>query len=339
MGLTLSSCDKKEILKTITEPIDPSATYYYYSYKVQEVIDAQALGYAANEFVPDCIYIQGDTLFISNVQSGKFGVELYSLKEHKKINALNSWTYNGASQTFNKQVEAIAVSDGKLYLANRGYCIDVFDLKTLDFITRIGDRNYQNWDKNGARMLDLHAMAIAGNYIITRMKNSVQVNLTSDVQAANYQKINYFARSSTAGFDVNNGFYPHQMVVDTTGLVFLADYGQSGNKKIQVIDTALIKKGANLTLTTDKTMALDFYPRGIALWKNFMYISAADGSIRCYDRTSQQFTQTIKTVSNYTLGSCQKLFVKDNTLWVTDLGKKAVVGVGIFKNAIEEYNE
>ncbi len=78
------------------------------------------------------------------------------------------------------------------------------------------------------------------------------------------------------------------MAVDTTGLVFLADYGQYGNRKIHVIDTTLIQKGSNITMTTSQTLPLEFNPRGIALYKNLMYISAADGSIRCYDREKKE---------------------------------------------------
>lgn len=85
-------------------------------------------------------------------------------------------------------------------------------------------------------------MAIVDDYIIVRMKDGLQVTLQSDVSAEKYQNINYYSRGSLDGFDVNNGFYPHQMAVDTTGLVFLADYGQYGNRKIHVIDTSLIQR-------------------------------------------------------------------------------------------------
>lgn len=331
-SVCLVSCEKTKLI-IIDNTATPSATYYYYSYKASEVIDAKALGYAANEFMPDCTYALGDTLFISNTQNGKFGLELYSLKEHKKLKTLNKWSYNGSEQTFNGQIEAISVADGRLYLANRGSCIDVFDLKSLDFITRIGDRN---WGTTNTRIFHAHAMAITGNYIIIRMKNSLQVTLKSEVTAAKYQKINYFARSSTAGFDVNNGFYAHQMTIDTTGKVLLADYGQAGNKKIQIIDTSLIKQGNNLTLTAEP-MALDFNPRGIAVYKNMLYISAADGSIRCYDRDKKEFTKTLKAITGYTLKGSQKLFMTGNRLWVSDISNKAVVGIDIFQNAIEEF--
>lgn len=336
-GLCLFSCKKTEFEDVIreVEPERPSAVHYYYSYKAEEVINAEKLGYASGEFTPGCTYIYGDTLFIANTQSGHFGVDLYKLSTHQKIGSLSSWTYKDATQTFGNYVEAISISNGRLYLANIGSCIDVFDVKTLKFITRIGNRN---WGHGKTQLFHTHAMAILEDYIIVRMKDGLQVTLQSDVNADKYQNINYYSRGNLNGFDVNNGFYSHQMAIDSTGAVFLADYGQYGNRKIQVIDTTLIKQGDNVVMTNDQTMELDFNPRGIALYKNLMYISAADGSIRPYDREKKKFLPTYKSVPGYTFKGAQKLLVHNNRLWVTDISKKEVVGIDIFRNEIEEYD-
>ena len=254
-GLCLLSCEKTKIEDVIreVEPDQPSSIHYYYSYKAGEVINGEKLGYASDEFMPGCTYIYGDTLFIANTQNGHFSVELYSLSAHQKLGSLNTWTYNDVMQTFGNYVEAISVANERLYLANISSCIDVFDVHTLKFITRIGNRN---WGHGNTQLFHTHAMAIVDDYIIVRMKDGLQVTLQSDVSAEKYQNINYYSRGSLDGFDVNNGFYSHQMAVDTTGLVFLADYGQYGNRKIHVIDTTLIQKGSNITMTTSQTLRL-----------------------------------------------------------------------------------
>lgn len=337
VGLCLFSCNKietEDIVREV-EPELPSAVHYYYSYKAGEVIGAEKLGYASGEFTPGCTYIYGDTLFIANTQSNHFSIDLYSLSAHRKVGSLNTWTYKGVSQKFNNYVEAISVANERLYLANIGSCIDVFDVHTLEFITRIGNRNYGH---GNAQLFHAHAMAIVGDYIIVRMKDGLQVTLQSDVTAEKYQNINYYSRGSLEGFDVNNDFYSHQMVTDTTGLVFLADYGQYGNRKIHVIDTTLVQKGNNRKLTSDQTMNLGFNPRGIALYENLMYVSASDGSIRCYDRNKKEFFLTYKSVAGYAFKGAQKLLVHDNRLWVTDISTKEIVGVDIYRNEIEEYD-
>lgn len=143
-GLCLLSCEKTKIEDVIreVEPDQPSSIHYYYSYKAGEVINAEKLGYASGEFMPGCTYIYGDTLFIANTQNGHFSVELYSLSAHQKLGSLNTWTYNDAMQAFGNYVEAISVANERLYLANISSCIDVFDVHTLKFITRIGNRNW-----------------------------------------------------------------------------------------------------------------------------------------------------------------------------------------------------
>ena len=338
MTALLSACTKTEYQDIIreVEPEKPLAVYYYYSYKAAEVVNAATLGYASDEFIPGRTYIYGDTLFIANTQAKHFSVELYSLSARKKIGSLNQWTYKDETQVFNNYVEAIAVSDGKLFLANIGSCIDVFDVRTLGFVTRMGNRN---WGEGNTQFLHTHAMVIVGDYIVVRMKNRLQVMLKSSVVADKYQNIPFFSRGSAAGFDTNNGFYPHQMAVDSLGTIFLADYGQYGNRKIQVIDPALIKKGDNIVMTDEKrTMSLNFNPRGIALYKNMMYISASDGSIRIYDRKKEKFLQTIQSVIGYTFRGAQKMLVKEDRLWVTDVTTKEVVGVDIIENTIEVYD-
>lgn len=336
--IVLSACTKTEYEDVIreVEPEKPSAVHYYYSYKAAELINAEKLGYTSDEFIPGCTYIYGDTLFIANTRAEHLSVELYSLSARRKIGSLSRWTYKDETQVFNNYVEAITVSDGKLYLANIGSCVDVFDMHTLDFITRLGNRN---WGEGNTQFLHTHAMAIVGNYIVVRTKNRLQVMLKSDVSAEKYQNISFYSRSDNTGFDTNKDFFSHQMVVDSTGTLLLADYGQYGNHKIQAIDTSLIKKGDNIAMVDSKrTMALDFNPRGIALYKNLMYISASNGSIHIYDRNKNKFLQNTKSVIGYTFRGAQKMQVNGNRLWITDVTTREVVGVDILQNEIEEYD-
>lgn len=181
-------------------------------------------------------------------------------------------------------------------------------------------------------------MAVTGNYIIVRMKNGLQVSLQSDVNAEKYQNIGYFTRGNLNGFDVNNSFASHQMAVDSTGIVFLADFGESGNHKIHTIDTTLIRKGDNVVMTTDQTLNLDFNPQGIALYKEMIYLSARDGSLRLYNRNKKTFLPPYRSVSGYTIKGAQKLSICGNRLWMTDISTKVVVGIDIFRNEIEEYD-
>lgn len=332
--ICLSACTRtvtEDIMREIP-PQSPSATYFYYSYKAEEVIDAETLGYAAGTFTPDCTYIYGDTLFVANTQSGYHSLEFYSLSAHRKIGSLTEWKYKEEKQGFNGRIQAVAIDNGKLYIANEGSCIDIFDSRSMEFITRIGNRN---WGSGASQLLHTHAMALTGDYIIVRMKNRLQVMLQSEVNAEKYQNIAYYARG-IQNVGVNNSFASHQMVTDSaTNLTYLTDYVQ---QKIQVIDTALIRKGDNIEMMNEQTTQLDFRPQGMALYKDMMYISGSDGSIRVYDRTKKEIMTVLKFTAGYAINNPQKLLVSGNHLWVTDIGTKKVVRIDISQHEIEEYD-
>lgn len=329
-ALLLSACSKDE-LDAVPEKYN---SYYYYSYDWGESISSEQLN-LSKDFIPGPSLLRGDTLFVANIADNKWSLELYDRKKRQHIASLKSWTYKEETQSFSNKIEAIAISGNRLYLANIGSCIDVFDVNTLRFITRIGTRN---WGSGNKEMLHSHAMAVTGGYIIIRMKNRLQVYLESDVTEEAYQKVPFFARGTVNGFDTNNGFYSHQMVVDKNGLILLADYGQSGNKKIQVIDTNLIQKGDNIDMVdAAHTISLDFNPAGIALYKDLIYVSDGSGYIRVYDRIKKEFIQRFNSFNGYKLGKAVKLAIDGDRLWISDQSKKQLVGIDIYPNEIREY--
>ncbi|MCS2217209.1 MULTISPECIES: hypothetical protein [Bacteroides] len=188
-------------------------------------------------------------------------------------------------------------------------------------------------------MVHSHAMAITpdGNIMI-RTKKNLLVYREADVTLENYQKVPFYCRSKGDGMDVNNGFHSHQMVQDSTGIVYLADFGQYGNQKIQAIDTTLIEKGdQKILIDTEKTLPLSFNPCGIALHENRMILSAQNGSLFIYDRTKGNWENSFKSVKGYTFKKPEKLLVDQNTLWVSDVNAQKLVEVKIYKNEIREY--
>ena len=76
-------------------------------------------------------------------------------------------------------------------------------------------------------MFQAQAMAISPDgKIIVRTKREIAVYREEDVTPEKYQKVPFYCRSAAIGMDTNNGFNPHQMVQDSPGIVYLADYGQ-----------------------------------------------------------------------------------------------------------------
>lgn len=334
----LGSCSEKEIpeVSPVQKPEEAYTSYYYYSYEAMRQLSATDFSLSEGKFTPGPACIKGDTLFVANIQDGAFSLELYDRTKNRHLTSLKSWKYKNTEQKFPNKIEAIGVFGNRLYLANKSSQIDVFDMRTLEFITRIGTGNYGD---GNTQMVHAHAMVITpdGN-IMVRTKKNLLVYRESDVTPENYQKVPFYCRSKGEGMDVNNGFYSHEMVQDSTGIIYLADYGQYGNKKIQAIDTALVKKGdQKILIDTERTLPLNFNPCGIALHEDRMIVSAGNGSLFIYDRTKEAWENGFKSVKGYTFLKPEKLLVDHNSLWVSDVNAKKLIEVKIYKNEIREY--
>lgn len=334
--LTAGACREDNNLTPVPEPEEPYTSYFYYSYEAARQLSAADFGLAENQFKPGPAYIKGDTLFVANTQDGHHSLELYNRKTNRHLCSLASWSYNNGTQSFPNRIEAIGISGNRLYLANMGSCIDVFDVRTLRFITRIGTKNYGD---GANQMVHAHALAITPeSYLIVRTKKNLLVYKESEVTPENYQKVPFYCRSTGDGLDVNNGFYSHQMVQDTTGIVFLADFGQYGNKKIQAVDPEQITRGDGKTLIdAGQTLPADFNPCGIALHDDRMVVSAGNGSIYLYDRSKKEWTGSFKSIKGYAFKKPEKLLVDGTNLWVSDVSTRQLVEVNIYKNEIREY--
>lgn len=339
LSLAMGSCTEEEKPERMPAPKaeEPYTSHYYYSYEAARRLSGEDFKTEQGQFIPGPAYIKGDTLFVANTHNSSLSLELYDQKKNLHLASLKSWKYKEVDQKFNDIIEAIAVSGDRLYLAGKGSRIDVFDVNTLAFITRIGTGN---WGDGTNQMVHAHAMAITPEgMIIVRTKKNLLVYQEADVTPENYQKVPFYCRSKVDGMDTNNGFYSHQMVQDSTGIIYLADYGQYVNKKIQAIDPALIEKGdAKVLIDSEKTLLPDFNPCGIALYNDLMIVSAGNGTLSVYDRSKEIWGSSFRSVKGFSFQKPEKLLIDGNSLWISDIKAKALVEVRIHRNEIREYD-
>ncbi len=312
-------------------------SYYYYSYEAEQQLSAVDFDLKEGEFTPGATCAKGDTLFVANIQQGHYSLELYDKKNRRHLMSLRSWSYGDSRQEFQSPIEAVSISPAnRLYVLSRETRIDVFSLQDLKFVTRIGTGA---WSDGVSGLFQAQAMTVsADGKIIARTKREIVVYREEDVTSEKYQNIPFYSRSDPAGMDTNNGFYPHQMIQDSTGIVYLADYGQYGNKKIQAIDTSRIEKGDHLAfIDTEKTIGTSFNPCGIALHDDRMVITDGNGYIHVYDRTKKEWGDEFKSVNGYTFKKAEKLLAVESDLWISDTKNQKLVKVRIYKNEIREY--
>ncbi|MCP3894796.1 MULTISPECIES: NHL repeat-containing protein [Bacteroides] len=327
-----AGCSKEELIPETEN--ENYTSHYYYSYVAQSAIDAAALGLAPGEYVPGPVCQHENVLYIANNKEGMQSVILYNIQTKQKIKTLRSWTYQEREQTFpNNKIEAISVSNGRLYVANIGSQIDVFDSTADQFITRIGTGQ---WGDGNTQMLHAHAMLIRDGYIYVRTKNCMQVYRESDITPANYMKVPYYCKSSTAGFDTNNGFNPYQMFADEKG-IYVTDFGQYGNKKLTYIQPDKVEQGSNKELIdSEKTLSFDFNMVGAAPYQDHFFLIQSNGTIHLYDCKKGQVTHTFTTLFGAKLQKAQRIVIDEDRMWITDIAANKLYEVKIITNEIKE---
>ena len=102
MALITGSCSEEENpeVRSATKPAEPYTSYYYYSYEAARQLSATDFALAEGQFTPGPTYIKGDTLFVANIQSGAFSLELYDRNKNRHLASLKSWKYKEAEQKF-----------------------------------------------------------------------------------------------------------------------------------------------------------------------------------------------------------------------------------------------
>ena len=95
MALITGSCSEEENpeVRSATKPAEPYTSYYYYSYEAARQLSATDFALAEGQFTPGPTYIKGDTLFVANIQSGAFSLELYDRNKNRHLASLKSWKY------------------------------------------------------------------------------------------------------------------------------------------------------------------------------------------------------------------------------------------------------
>lgn len=315
----------------------PYTSYYYYTYAAKEGIDAAGVGLANSDFVPGAVCQLGDTLFITNNKGGAESIILYNVQTKSVINTLRSWMYKEDKQTFpaNSKIEDILVFNGKLYVANHESRIDVFNVEDLSFYTRIGTGK---WGSNAKQMVNCCSLNAKGEYLYVRAKDRMLIYKEDAILPEKYQNIQYYCRSSTNTFDLNNNFSSIQMIMEEDG-IYLTNFGQLAAKQIICLDPELTVKGDNLNLIDEaRSIPLDFNPVGLGAHEDRFLIVQNSGVIHIYDRKKEKFVNSFSKIYGANFKKAEKMRMVDNEhFWITDVSANKVYLVEITMNEIREF--
>ncbi len=338
-GIFAAQCTKS----TDPAPVDPDnqnyTSYWYYSYEVLDIVTNETLGLTTtDEFNPGTVALRGDTLFIAN--TGKpSGLILFDKKNKRPFKTIQKWTVNGAEKSFadNSPIYAIAPTADRVYVSEKSSRIHVFSLPEMDYLTCIGTGTSDNKVVN---VINVQALAVKDGLLYARNKTG-QIGIYKEelITRENYQKVARYKQAGPgAGDSSNNGFAAHYMEVDKEGHIMLTGYMA---KSIRVLDTSLVnddfKDGTNLDIE-DLTWALSFNPKSFAMTEDRLYVTGGNNAINIYDFRRKEWVKALNSVKGFTFTTPERIYREnDETFWVSDISKRALVKVGVFKGEIREY--
>ncbi|WP_300726065.1 quinoprotein amine dehydrogenase [uncultured Rikenella sp.] len=324
-----------------SDPVDPDTnsdnytSYWYYSYEAGTLLNNESMGLEAGKFIPYTAAHRGDTLFVANIAEGS-SLILYDLKNNRPFRTLASWTANGKEQKFTSNIDAIVVTDTRLYVNERQSYIHVFDLPDLNYIVSIGNGNWSG------PVFQTQAMTVKDGLIFTRDKNgTVSVYKESDAVPENAGKINRYKQAGAGTFGAhNNGFNSQYMESNAEGKLLLTDFE---GKRLRVLDPTLVndemKNGTVIDLADQTMEELPFKPKTFASTAERMYFTGDNNGINIYDRAAKQWNNPIKSIKGFAFSQAARIHrVTDESFWVSDLTKQAVVKMDVYKNEIREYS-
>lgn len=309
-------------------------SYWYYTYEALDVVDHETLGLSTSgDFQPFTVIERGDTLFIANAGGGS-SLIVFDKKNNRPHRIIDAWTVAGQEKKFGSLIEAMALTEERLYVAERQSLIHVFSLPDLEYVSCIGNGTWQG------PVFQAQAMTIKDGLIFARNKNGkIRVYKESDVTPENYQKINYYKETGPgAGDSSNNAFATHYMEVDPQGRLLLTGYEA---RAIRVLDPSLINddftNGTDIDIA-EQTWALPFKPKTFAMASDRMYATGDNDAISIYDLEREAWVKTLKSVKGFAFSNPTRIYREnDETFWVSDNSKRVLVKTGVFKGEIREY--
>lgn len=318
-------------------------SYWYYSYEAEQLLTAESLGIQKEQFMPYTVAHRNDTLFIANIARAEdLQLILYSLKENRMLTTLRSWQFQGREMKFDSEngnkLDVILPVGDRLYVAEKKSRIHVFRLPSLEYISCIGDGN---WSRE---VFEAQAMIEHDGLLFARDKDSkISIYKADEATPQNYEKVKRYRRAAGTGSS-NNGFQPHNMVLDEKGNIVMTEYDA---KKIRTLNPALVteqmQNGESIDIA-ERDIKTDFWPRTLALRAERMYVSGTAAGNRhaifVYDRQAETWTKEFSRIKGYAFAEPARIYAQNDSLfWVSDTGagKRTLVKMGVYKNEIREY--
>lgn len=330
----LLSCSDAEIEKVMPEA---KSSFLDYNLKLEKKIDAKTFG--TSDFVPQGSFVSNGKIYVTNYSENR--VEILDFKTGKPVGFIKDWTFNGTAESLVNPSD-VCVSGGRIYVSSyENYRVDVFDEKTLAFISCIGNGNWYGWSSMDAP----YAVRVSGNkvFVINRhYEGLVKVFNADEVNTSTYKAMEAKAFLS---LELQEGQWDAAFSMECNGdLLYVAD---RVNQRILVYEMKSIdlknKELANKSNAIKPTAIINLkdkgaLPTGITFLKDHMLVSYANASrIDVLNKLDGSALTYFKTIGGTALKRPDRIFAKNDTLFVSDVDNKAFFISTIHESVVKEF--
>ena len=268
---------------------------------------ADVPGASAASFRPKDVYAYGDTLYVVNDADSNYSLELFSLASDgvKHTGSIREWTDGEEVRTFSGRPNGVTRANGKLYVTHEGSRTEIFDAKTLQFITCVGNGN---WGTGATQTVHAYDVVVYKGVIMIRDKRYVNIIEENSLQPGVLPLI--FTRTGNLG--EAGGTYG-MAIDDKTGLL----YSIHPSRKIHVFNLSGIREGAALATTSQ--LAYKNGPYCLDFHEGRMFVSSNGVEKFCeVDSETGEIIKNFTVIGDITLQNPEKFCIRRNTLFIVD---------------------
>lgn len=264
-------------------------------------------GATGTTFRPKDVYVYGDTLYAVNDADNQYSVEVFGLAGggKKHLGSIKEWKHGEVTGKFGGRPNGITRANDKIYVTHEGSRTEIFDAKSHQFLTCIGNGS---WGTGPTQTVHAFDVLLYKGLVMIHDKRYVNFVEEQAIQSGVTPRI--YVRSEHLG--ETNGTYG--MAVDEqTGLL----YSTHPAKRIDLFAPDGIREGVSPKRTGQ--LAYKNVPYDLDFYEGRLFVSSNGTEKFCeVNPRTGEIMKDHTTIGGITLQAPEKFCIRRHTLFITD---------------------
>lgn len=264
-------------------------------------------GATGTTFRPKDVYVYGDTLYAVNDADNQYSVEVFGLAGggKKHLGSIKEWKHGEATGKFGGRPNGVTRAHDKIYVTHEGSRTEIFDAKSHQFLTCIGNGS---WGTGPTQTVHAFDVLLYKGLVMIHDKRYVNFVEEQAIQSGVTPRI--YVRSEHLG--ETNGTYG--MAVDEqTGLL----YSTHPAKRIDLFAPDGIREGVSPKRTGQ--LAYKNVPYDLDFYEGRLFVSSNGTEKFCeVNPRTGEIVKDHTTIGGITLQAPEKFCIRRHTLFITD---------------------